>query len=178
MTIVDVMEIPIHSGSIRVTVKNDKVELPTKVSDFLKNEELMGMTNIDYYNEFSNNVMEHKKDIRELLVNLKKDGKKIGAYGASGRANILCNFCDLDESLIDYIIDESPERYNRFINNIPIYDASKIDSESDYILIFAWNYSKMIMSKLVDKYDFKYIIPFPSIHIVESVKELDNVTSL
>jgi hypothetical protein len=122
--------------------------------------------------------MEHRKSIRKLLVSLKKEGKKIGAYGASGRANILCNFCDLDDSLIDYIIDESPERYGRFINNIPIYDKDKIDADSDFILIFAWNYSKMIIGKLVDKYNFKYIIPFPTINIVESVEELENIRTL
>jgi SAM-dependent methyltransferase len=178
MTIVDVMELPIHSGSIRLTVKNAKVDIPSNVLEFLNNEKEIGMTSLDYYKEFSNEVMKHRKDIRELLVTLKKEGKKIGAYGASGRANILCNFCDLDDTLIDYIIDESPERYNRFINNIPIYDKDKIDADSDFILIFAWNYSKMIMGKLVDKYDFKYIIPFPIIHIVESVEELENIKTL
>jgi len=178
MTIVDVIELPIHSGSIRVTVKNAKVDIPDKVVDFLNNEQEIGMANIDYYKEFSNEVMEHRKSIRKLLVSLKKEGKKIGAYGASGRANILCNFCDLDDSLIDYIIDESPERYGRFINNIPIYDKDKIDADSDFILIFAWNYSKMIIGKLVDKYNFKYIIPFPTINIVESVEELENIRTL
>lgn len=178
MTIVDVVELPIHSGSIRVTVKNAKLFTPINVLDFINNEEKIGMTSLDYYKEFSNDVMKHKSDIRELLVKLKSEGKKIGAYGASGRANILCNFGDLDDSLIDYIIDESPERYNRFINGIPILNSTEIDSESDYILIFAWNYSRMIMSKLVDKYDFKYIIPFPTINIVNGLEDLDNLNTL
>lgn len=173
MTIVDYMELSLHAGSIRVTVKNSKESYPEKVSLKLEEEESLGMTDISYYEDFKNGVLNHKDEIYKTLTKLKEEGKTIGAYGASGRANILCNFCGLDDTLIDYIIDESPERYNRFINNIPIYDKDKINPETDYILIFAWNYSNMIMSKLVDKYDFKYIIPFPEIRIISSVEELN-----
>jgi SAM-dependent methyltransferase len=178
MTIEDVIELPIHAGSIRVIVKNTKEGYNNKVTTILNNEVSLGMTSSSYYEDFKGNVMKHKKEIYNTLLKLKSEGKKIGAYGASGRANILCNFCGLDETIIDYIIDESPERYNRFINNIPIYNSDKIDPYSDYILIFAWNYSKMIMSKLVDKYDFKYIIPFPTISIISNISELENKNTL
>lgn len=178
MTIVDVIELPIHAGSIRVIVKNSIEEYNNKVTNILDNENNLGITSLDYYSYFNDNVIKHKNEIHSTLLQLKNEGKKIGAYGASGRANILCNFCGLDETIIDYIIDESPERYNRFINNIPIYNSDKIDPDSDYILIFAWNYSKMIISKLVDKYKFKYIIPFPIIRIVSSIEELENENTL
>ncbi len=178
MTIVDVIEMPIHAGSIRVIVKNIKEEYNSRINKILNDEEKLGITSISYYEKFKNNVIEHKKEIYDTLLKLKSEGNKIGAYGASGRANILCNFCNIDDSIIDYIIDESPERYNRFINNIPIYNSDRLDSKSDYILIFAWNYSKMIMSKLVDKYNFKYIIPFPNIRIISNIDELNNENTL
>lgn len=178
MTIEDVIELPIHAGSIRVIVKNSKGDYGDKVLNILKDENEIGITSSDYYKDFKNNVLKHKEELYTTLTQLKKDGHKIGAYGASGRSNILCNFCELDETIIDYIIDESPERYNRFINNIPIYNSDNIDPDSDYILIFAWNYSKMIMSKLVDKYDFKYIIPFPNISIISNISELENKNTL
>lgn len=172
MTIEDVIEMPIHAGSIRVIVKNTKERYNDKILNILKYEEKLGITSIPYYEYFSGNVMKHKEELYNTLKQLKRDGKRIGAYGASGRANILCNFGDLDETIIDYIIDESPERYGRFINKIPIYNSTEIDPTSDYILIFAWNYSSMIMSKLVGKYDFKYIIPFPTTRIISSIDEL------
>jgi len=175
MTIVNVDEISLHSGSIRVTVANEKLKhLEKKILE----EQLLGINNHGYYENFSERVYEHKTALVEMLVELKKQGKTIGAYGASGRANILCNFAGIDNSLIDYIIDESPERQNRFINNIPILSPDNLNQDTDYILIFAWNYSKMIMSKLVDKYDFTYIIPFPIIRKVSHMDEIDNINSL
>lgn len=173
MTITDVMELPIHAGSIRVTVKNVKEVYNGEVTGMLNDEDNAGVTSQSYYENFKGNVMKHKKEIYDTLLQLKSEGHKIGAYGASGRANILCNFCGIDEKMLDYIIDESPERCGRFINNIPIYGPDKIDPSSDYMVILAWNYSNMIMTKLVDKYDFKYIIPFPTIRVISNIEELN-----
>ena len=173
MTIIDVIEMPIHSGSIRVTVKNIKEEYNDKIINILNDEIDLGMTSIDYYENFKNNVISHKLEIYDTLIKLKNEGYTIGGYGASGRANTLCNFCGIDNKIIDYIIDESPERYDRFINGIPIYHPDKIDASTDYMVIFAWNYSEMIMSKLVNKYDFKYIIPFPTVVVISNIDELN-----
>lgn len=170
MTIVDVEEIPLHAGSIRVTVVNDVKDV---VLDKLVEERKIGVNNIEYYKEFADNVFNHKNDLFDYLSLLKKNNKTIGAYGASGRANILCNYLGIDDSIIDYIIDESPERNGRYINNIPILDKDKIDKNTDYIIIFAWNYSKMIIEKLEDAgYEFKYIIPFPYIRVAETLEDV------
>lgn len=178
MTITDVIEIPTHSGSIRVTVKNSREEYNRKIVNILDSEKNIGITSISYYEDFKKNVIKHKKELFNTLQQLKNDGAKICGYGASGRANILCNFCDLDEKIIDYIIDESPERYDRFINNIPIYNIDKLDVNSDYIIIFAWNFSKKIITKLADKFNFKFIIPFPNIQIISKIEELKNSNTL
>jgi len=178
MTITDVIELPIHSGSIRVTVKNSLEPLNNSVLNYLNKETEIGLTNVNYYDKYSELVSKHNYELLNLLRDLKNSGKTIAAYGASGRANILCNFCGIDNELIDYIIDESPERYGRYINNIPIYNLDKIDVNSDYILIFAWNYSKMIIAKLENKYDFKYIIPLPELKIVNNTSDLNNNKTL
>lgn len=170
MTIVDVEEISLHAGSIRVTVINDVLE--NQLNEILE-EKKIGINNIEYYQEFANKVSNHTEDLFFFLKMLKKNKIKIGAYGASGRANILCNYIGIDDSMIDYIIDESPERNGRYINNIPILDKDKIDENTDYIVIFAWNYSKMIIEKLEKAgYKFKYIIPFPHVRIVESLEDV------
>jgi len=181
MQIVNVDEIPLHSGSIRVIVINKPLldkDINGNLLDMIKKEKNIGITNMNYYDNYNNSVNLHKTELLDLLKNIKSQNKKIGAYGASGRANILCNFLGIDNTLIDYIIDESPERNGRFINNIPILDKEYIDPNSDYIIIFAWNYSKMIISKLVDKYDYKYIIPFPDICIVDSNEDIDKNNTL
>lgn len=180
MTIVDYEELPIHSGSIRVIVSNKHLPIQNKIADKLSLEEANGLTSLSYFKNFSDNVYAHTKTIREELVKLKEQGFKIAGYGASGRANMLCNLANLGPDLIDYIVDESPERCGRFIagKHIPIVNKQHLlDDHPDYIMIFAWNFSKMIIEKLEGN-NFKYIIGFPTLQVVEHYSELKNIVSI
>lgn len=180
MTIVDFQDIPIHSGSIRVTILNNKIEYPTKVIERLELEKTQGLTSLTYFKDFSKNVYNHIKTIKEELIKLKNNGFKIVGYGASGRANMLCNLADINSDLVDYIVDESPERCGRYIagKHIPIVDKEHLlNDKPNYIMIFAWNFSKMIINKLEGN-DFKYIIGFPELQIVEESSEIKNIVSI
>ena len=155
---------PIHSGSIRVIATKNTSEFKEEVVDgFMEIEK-------DYNDlrEFKNSIAKSLNNLKTFLDNNKD--KKIIGYGASGRANVVVGTLDLDESYIDYIIDESPERYNRLTSNgkIRILPPSKI-GEADYILIFAWNFSDMIIEK-TKHLGIPYIIPFPKIKIINNVK--------
>jgi SAM-dependent methyltransferase len=181
MTIVDFEELPVHAGSIRVIVsKASGAEESAKVKEQLRDEKLSNLTSLDGFISFSKRVQEHSAALYDLINDLNKRGKKIIGYGASGRANILSHVARLDANLIQYIVDESPERYNRYLSktHIPIYDKKYLDNDPvkpDYILIFAWNFSKMIIGKLQDN-NYTYIIPFPVPHIVSSVGDLQSNT--
>lgn len=178
MTIVDVDEISLHSGCIRVTVINNVIPVNDKVSTFLVKEHILGIDNPSYYNEFARKVDEHRKKFRDLLYDLKSRGCRVAGYGASGRANMMCNCNGFDKTHIEYIIDESPERFGRYVNDIPILNQHEIDPETEYIVIFAWNYSKMIISKLMGMYNYKYIIPLPELRIITSVDEISTNNTL
>lgn len=180
MTIVDFQEIPIHSGSIRVTVLNDDIQMPAKVQEKLNLEKTQGLTSLSYFKNFSENVYNHIKIIKEELFKLKNNGYRIVGYGASGRANMLCNLADLNSDLIEYIVDESPERCGRYIagKHIPIVNKEHLlKDKPEYIMIFAWNFSKMIIDKL-DGNDFKYLIAFPELQIVEHSSEIKNIVTI
>ena len=76
--------------------------------------------------------------------------------------------CKFNSDDLLYVIDESPERYDRYIGgtNIPIKNKEYLDSNKpDYFLILAWNYTDTIIEKLKDQ-NYKYIIPFPTIKLL------------
>ena len=182
MTIIDFEEIPIHAGSIRVIIENDKIDYPLNVSKRLKDEEEWGLTSTSWLEDFGDNVRTHISIIKNTLTELKSKGHKICGYGASGRANMICNLAEITPDIVEYIVDESPERAGRFIagTHVPIVDKSHLDGDKEkptYIIIFAWNFSKMIIDKLKGN-GYKYIIAFPTMNIVESYEELENFTSI
>jgi len=177
MTIIDFEEIPIHSGSIRVTVKNSVVDVPKKIIDRIELESDT-ICSLDYLGQYSEDVKKHISDFNKIIEGL--HGKKIGGYGASGRANMFCNVTGLTEDNIDFIVDESPERCGRYIANteIPIVDVDTLkSSDVDLLIIFAWNYSKMIIEKTQFR-KFKYLVAFPKVQLVDSYKELEGFESI
>lgn len=160
LTILDFERIPIHSGSIRVIV--GKGESKDKVKEqIIKEKSYLKL------NGFTDNIKAALNNLKETLIQ-NSDIKVVG-YGASGRANVVTSVLDLDENLVQYIIDESPERYNKWTANgkIPIYPPEKLkEDKPDLIVIFAWNFADMIIEK-TKHLGIPYIIPFPELQIIE-----------
>ena len=178
MTIVDFEEIPIHSGSIRVTVANKSKLIPNKVVRriILESETV---ANVEYLRNYGEDVRNHITNFNDTIEELKKN-HSIAGYGASGRANMFCNLTDLNSDIVKFIVDESPERCGRYIANtdIPIVDVETLkNSDVDLLIIFAWNYSKMIIEKTQFK-KFKYLVAFPTIQIVDTYEELKGFDSI
>ena len=178
MTVVDFEEIPIHAGSIRVTVKNTNTSIPSKVSDRIELESKT-IANVEYLQNYGRDVKEHISDFNDTIKELSKE-YTIGGYGASGRANMFCNLTELNQNIVKFIVDESPERCGRYIANteIPIVDVETLkNSDIDLLIIFAWNYSRMIIEKTQFK-KYKYLVAFPKVQLVDSYDELKGFKSI
>ena len=114
MTIIDYEIIPIHSGSIRVTVRNNKEEIPRKVINKIDLESIT-ICNLQYLNQYARDVKEHISDFNNVFDELQNThiGKKllprvfhkIAGYGASGRASIFCSMTELDNKDIKFVVD-------------------------------------------------------------------------
>jgi len=159
-------------------VLNDNIDTPDKIFDrILKEHNTIG--NVNYLSDFTKKVNNHIEDFKGKIKKLSKK-YKIAGYGASGRANMFCNLTDLDEDVVQFIVDESPERCGRYIANtkIPIVDIDTLkESDVDIIIIFAWNYSKMIIEKTQFK-KYKYLVAFPNVQLVDSYGELEGFDSI
>ena len=178
MTIVDFEEIPIHSGSIRVTVSNRNTYKSTKVLDRIELESKT-ITNVEYLRSYGEDVRNHITNFNNTIKELQKN-HTIAGYGASGRANMFCNLTDLNSNIVKFIVDESPERCGRYIANtdIPIVDVETLkNSDVDLLIIFAWNYSKMIIEKTQFK-KFKYLVAFPKVQVVDNYEQLKGFKSI
>ena len=185
MTLIDFEEIPIHSGSIRVTVKNKNINTPQKVLDRIELESKK-IADVEYLRSYGEDVRNH---ITNFIIQSEelKENHTIAGYGASGRANMFCNLTDLNSDIVKFIVDESPERCGRYIANtdIPIVDVETLkNSDVDLLIIFAWNYSKMIIEKTQFAHKglpikkFKYLVAFPTIQLVDTYDELKGFDSI
>jgi methylation protein EvaC len=171
LSIVDYERLNTHSGSIRVIAQKGGI-LTDVVKSAMEYEQINGITDISVFTKFSKDIHKHSVEFIDTIRKLKSDGKRIWGYGASGRANMFCNILNLTNDDIDVIFDESTERIDRYIpiSNIPIIDAKHIvdmDTDNVIMVIFAWNYTNMIIGKLKD-YNFEFLIPFTDVKLVSS----------
>lgn len=174
MRIFDVKRMPIHSGSLRIyacRTTNRKIRQRKNVRDLYDYETAAGFSRFSRLRQWGNRVVTHRDRIREYLYNLKNKGSRIVGYGASGRGNTLLNFCGIGTHLLDYIVDESPERQNRYTpgTHIPIVSPEVFRSDSpSYALLLAWNYERMIVEKelVFIKKGGKFIVPLPRVKVV------------
>jgi len=121
--------------------------------------------------QFANHAKVFRVELVKLLQALKRDGKKIVGYGAPAKATILLNYCSIDSSILDFVIDTTPFKQGKFIPGVrvPIVHPDEFrNAKPDYALLLAWNFKDEILDKERDflKSGGKFIIPFPEPEVV------------
>jgi hypothetical protein len=175
ITLFDVQDLPTHGGSIRIYGRhaNDdtKPELES-VHRVLKREKDFGHFDLAYYDRFSERVKESKRKILEFLINARRAGKTIVAYGAPGKGNTLLNYCGIRTDFIDYTVDRSPHKQGNFLpgSRIPILDPSMIEeTRPDYIFILVWNLKDEVMKQMahIREWGGRFVVPLPEVKVLD-----------
>ena len=162
----------IHGGTLRYYIgRKGKHLISQNIHKFLeleKGEKAYSETSLD---EFANKVENHRKELLELLNDLKKKGKKIVGISAPAKGNTLLNYCKIGTEILDYITEKNPLKIGKYTPgmHIPIYsDEILLKDKPEYALILAWNFSDEII-KNNEKYresGGKFIVPIPKPKII------------
>ena len=167
MHITDAEKIEPHGGSIRVTIhKNGCGPTPSdRVINLLLEED--GSLHFSRLEEFKENVRNHINAFRDKLMEYKKLGLKVAGYGAPARVATITNFGEIGPSLIDFIVDDSPLKQNRFSpgTHIPIVPNEFLkENKPDVLVVFAYEYFDDIKKKTGS--DYRYLIAIPPREVI------------
>ena len=171
----DVDEIPTHGGSIRIYAKHiddNSKNISANVASLLKKEKDKGLDTLSYYSNFQQKALKVKLDLTDFLIQQKRAGKSVAAYGAAAKGNTLLNYCGIKKDLIDFVVDANPHKQNKFLpaSHIPVTNENYLkDHKPDFVIIFPWNLKEEIMQQLAYIKDWggKFVVPIPSLEIID-----------
>jgi hypothetical protein len=174
LTVFDVEEIPTHGGSLRVYARHASDEsrpIAASVGELLAREEAFGITRVERYQAFTAQVEETKRALLDLLIRLRREGKRIAGYGAPGKGNTLLNYCGIRTDFLEFTVDRNTYKQGLFLpgTHIPILPPSEIGRRRpDYVLVLPWNFKDEIMGQMAGIRDWggKFIVPIPVAQIV------------
>jgi SAM-dependent methyltransferase len=176
ITLFDVDEIPTHGGSLRIYGKHAENEshiVTANVEALLQKESEKGLNGLDYYNGFQQKALTVKTDLWQFLIDKKKAGKKVAAYGAAAKGNTLLNFCGIKNDLIDYVVDANPHKQNKWLpaSHIPVVNEDFLKQHKpDFVLILPWNLKTEITRQLsyIKDWGGQFVVPIPSVKILNA----------
>jgi novobiocin biosynthesis protein NovU/D-mycarose 3-C-methyltransferase len=167
LDIIDVKQIPMQSGSIRVTAaRKDANRKRNAAVDWMIDHEAAWDIG-----KFVRDVQSCREGLLELIQHFVACERTIAAYGGGGRATTLLNYCQLDAEMIRYIVDMSPLRHGRFVPGvqIPIVAETVFRADRpDYALLTAWTHEAEIVAKesAFLKDGGRFLVPLPETRIV------------
>jgi methylation protein EvaC len=149
--LVDVERIPVHGGEVRYTIARRGERTPSpSVAEMIAEEEAAGLDDPATLRAFGAKSRKVRDDLLTLLHRLRDEGKRVAAYGATGKSATLANFCGIGPELVSAVYDATPAKQHRLTpgSHIPVQPVEKFRADyPDYTLLFAWNHAEEIMIK-------------------------------
>jgi predicted TPR repeat methyltransferase len=174
LTIFDVEELPTHGGSLRVYAQRaDTAHHPVQasVARQLQLEADAGVETAAFYASLQDCAEDIKHDLLRFLLNARRDGLKVAAYGAAAKGNTLLNFAGVCPDLLPYVVDRSPGKVGKFMpgSRIPIVSEDQLRQQRpDRILILPWNIADEVRKQLAYTRDWgaSLVVAVPELRIL------------
>ena len=150
LKIVDVEELSTHGGSLRIYGSHEEAAIQPgeAVARILGEERKHGLLDLATYAAFQSRAEKIKNDFLAFLIEQKRTGKKVAAYGAAAKGNTLLNFAGVKPDLLSFVCDAAPSKQGKFLpgSHIPIHSPEKLAAESpDFVVILPWNIAEEVI---------------------------------
>jgi SAM-dependent methyltransferase len=156
LAVFDVEELATHGGSLRVYAQradSGKRETAPRLATVRSSELAAGLTSRDVYAGFQAHADRVKNDFVAFLLDARRDGKIVAAYGAAAKGNTLLNYGGVRPDLLRFVVDRNPAKQGMYMpgSRIPIVDEQRLQRDKpDFVVILPWN----LKAELTEQLDY------------------------
>ena len=173
LRVYDIEELPTHGGSLRIygCHNNDPRPSVPAVTSMLEREKSFGLKALDIYQSFQQKADKVKNDFLAFLIEQKRAGKSVAAYGAAAKGNTLMNYAGIKHDLIEFVCDAAPSKQGKFMpgSHIPILAPEELARRKpDWVVILPWNIADEVIQqqKKVLEWGGKFVIAVPELKVI------------
>jgi SAM-dependent methyltransferase len=172
LRIFDVEELPTHGGSLRIYgchAGDERAREPV-VAALLAEEARRGLRELAVYQAFQARADRVKDDLLAFLIDAKRSGKALAAYGAAAKGNTLLNYAGVKPDLLPFVCDAALSKQGKFLpgSHVPILPPSAlIERRPDYLLILPWNIATEVREQnaKLATYGTRFVTAVPTLRI-------------
>ena len=171
---VDVEELHLHGGSLRVFARHAPATPGPGVAELLAMEEELGVASLAYYAGFADRVALAGSSLVALLDELLAEGHALAGYGAAAKGTVLLNHFGIDSSYLQFVADRSPHKQGLVVPGVRIPIVSHevlLERCPSATLLLAWNFADEIMAQ---QHEYaagggRFLVPVPEPRVVEDL---------
>ena len=163
----------INGGSSRYYICHSKAnfKVSKNIKKVLLRENLWGIGLKKTYKLFFNKILNEKIKLIKLIKKIKNEEQDIHGYGASTKGNVLLQFYNINNKVVNYIADRNPLKWNSFTPGTKIKIISESQSRKikpHFYLVLPWHFKNeiLIREKNIRKKGTKFIFPLPKVRVV------------
>ena len=172
LRVFDIEELTTHGGSLRLYGCHDSDPRATEpvVLDMLEREKTFGLQDFSVYQGFQQKADKVKNDFFAFLIEQKRAGKSVAAYGAAAKGNTLMNYAGVKNDLIDFVCDAAPSKQGKFMpgSHIPILPPAELAKrQPDWVVILPWNIADEVIQQQREYLGGgKFVIAVPELKVL------------
>ena len=163
----------INGGSSRYYICHSKAnfKVSKNIKKVLLRENLQGIELKKTYKLFFTKILNEKIKLIKLIKKIKNEEQDIHGYGASTKGNVLLQFYNINNKVVNYIADRNPLKWNSFTPGTRIKIISESQSRKikpHFYLVLPWHFKNeiLIREKNIRKKGTKFIFPLPKVRVV------------
>jgi SAM-dependent methyltransferase len=176
LKLVDIEMNYVNGSSYRLYIRKEQGPAPDKaararIAKIRFDEFNYAMDTDAPFQTFKDNIERNKRDLLAFLEQAKQQGKKVVAYGASTKGNVLLQYCGITPALVPYAADRNPMKWGCKTLGSDLAIISEEDARAmqpDYFLVLPYHFldEMLVRERAFIERGGKFIVPVPTVKLV------------